>query len=229
MSGAGLGALRAFEHRFVPPPARPAGPGVPTLLLLHGTGGDEDDLLPLGRALAPEAALLSPRGQVLERGMPRFFRRIAEGVFDLDDLRARTHDLAAFVRAAADAYGIDGHRLIAVGFSNGANIGASLLFLHPGLLAAAVLFRAMVPLVPDPMPSLRGTPVLLATGEADPLIPRAEAERLASLLASAGAAVTVHRSPGGHGLTAGDVEAARTWLEALRLGGAAESASGGGG
>src|SRR5687767_2993928 len=122
--------------------------------MLHGTGGDEHDPLPLAGTLLPGAAILSPRGRVLERGMPRFFRRLAEGVFDLDDLRVRTRELAAFVTAAADRYGFDPTRVVAVGFSNGANIAASLLLLEPQTLAEAVLFRAMVPLVPDPLPSL---------------------------------------------------------------------------
>ena len=117
----------SFIHRFAPGNRLEA----PPLLLLHGTGGDENDLLPLGEAIAPGAPLLSVRGQVLEHGMPRFFRRLAEGVFDLADLRQRTHDLAAFVAAASAAYGFDPQRVIAVGYSNGANIAASLLLLHP--------------------------------------------------------------------------------------------------
>src|SRR5215207_5564250 len=143
-------AKLAFVHQFVPAQAD----GAPTLLLLHGTGGNEHDLLDLGRALYPRAALLSPRGQVRENGMPRFFRRLAEGVFDLDDLRRRTADLAAFIAAASAAYGFDPRRVIAVGYSNGANIAASLLLLYPAALAGAVLFHAMVPLVPEELPSL---------------------------------------------------------------------------
>src|SRR6187397_432273 len=136
-----------FEHRFVP--ARPDGAGRPPLLLLHGTGGDESDLLPLGEALAPGAAVLSPRGNVLENGMPRFFRRLAEGVFDEEDVIRRAHELADFVGAAAARHGFDPKRVIAVGYSNGANIAAAILLLRPGALAGAVLFRAMVPLVPQ--------------------------------------------------------------------------------
>src|SRR5499433_2520532 len=135
-----------FIHEFVP------GDSDRTLLLLHGTGGSERDLIPLGRELDPNASLLSPRGKVLENGMPRFFRRLAEGVFDLDDLRQRTHDLAAFVAAASEAYQFDPRRVIAVGYSNGANIAASLLLLHPETLAGAVLFHAMVPLIPEKLP-----------------------------------------------------------------------------
>src|SRR5687767_12070839 len=147
----------SFVHQFLPAKAE----GAPTLLLLHGTGGDEHDLLDLGRALNPRAALLSPRGQVLENGMPRFFRRLAEGVFDLDDLRQRTHNLAAFVAHASEAYQFDPQRVIAVGYSNGANIAASALLLHPQVLAGAVLFHAMVPLVPKELPDLRGVPVFM--------------------------------------------------------------------
>jgi predicted esterase len=144
--------------------------------------------------------------------MPRFVRRLAEGVFDLDDLRLRTHELAAFVRAAADGYGIDAASIIAVGFSNGANIAASTLLLEPGLLSGAILFRAMVPIVPDPVPSLAGTPVFMSNGRADSLIPAAEAERLAALLTQAGARVTAEWQSGGHQLTRRDVDQARAWL-----------------
>ena len=196
-----------FVHRF-----RPGTAGAPTLLLLHGTGGNEHDLLPLAETLAPRAGVLSPRGKVLERGMPRFFRRIAEGVFDLDDLRFRTHELAEFVAAAARRYGFDSRRLIAVGFSNGANIAASTLLLEPGVLAGAVLFRAMVPIVPDSLASLTGTPVFMSNGRTDALIPAADAERLAELLRSAGATVTIEWQPGGHQLTRRDVDQAQEWM-----------------
>jgi phospholipase/carboxylesterase/glyoxalase family protein len=198
-----------FVHRYVPaadPESKLA------LLLLHGTGGNESDLLPLGAALAPGAAQLSPRGKVLERGMPRFFRRIAEGVFDLDDLRLRTDEMAEFITAARDAYNLGDRRLVAVGFSNGANIAASLLLLKPRLLDAAVLFRPMVPLEPSPLPALGGTPVLIAAGRLDPIAPPAESERLAALLTRAGADVQLQWSPAGHGLAEADVDAARSWL-----------------
>lgn len=200
----------SFVHQFVA--AREA--GAPTLLLLHGTGGNEHDLLGLGRALHPGAALLSPRGQVLENGMPRFFRRLAEGVFDLDDLRRRTHDLAAFVADASAAYGIDARRVIAVGYSNGANIAASLLLLRPEVLAGAVLFHAMVPLVPEQSPDLRGVPVFMAAGRADPLIPAHLTEQLAEMLRQAGASVELLWQPGGHTLTQAEALAATSWLGA---------------
>jgi len=183
------------------------------LLLLHGTGGDENDLLPLGEALAPGAALLSPRGKVLERGMPRFFRRLAEGVFDVPDLIERTRELAELVRAAAAEYGFDRAAVIGVGYSNGANIAASLLLLHPGVLRGAILFRAMVPLVPESRPDLAGIPVFIAAGRQDPIVSYEQAQRLAALLEEAGADVTVHVEPAGHALTEGDVAAARAWLD----------------
>src|SRR5262249_16993263 len=145
-----------FVHRFVPAPS--AGSGT-TLLLLHGTGGNENDLLELGQTLAPNAALLSPRGKVSERGMPRFFRRLAEGVFDIEDLKFRTQALADFVASAASAYGFDPGKVIAVGYSNGANIAVSMLLLRPATLAGAVLFRPMVPFVPAVPPDLSGKPV----------------------------------------------------------------------
>ena len=207
------GDLGGFVHRYQPPAVQNG----PTLLLLHGTGGNEDDLLPLAGMLAPTSGVLSPRGKVLERGMPRFFRRLAEGVFDLEDLKRRTIELADFIGAAADRYGFDRSRVIAVGFSNGANIAASLLLLRPGVLAGAVLIRAMVPLVPEPLPSLASTRVLLSSGRRDPLVAAVETERLATLLRKAGADVTLVWQPGGHELTREDVDAARSWLGTMTL------------
>jgi phospholipase/carboxylesterase len=197
-----------FVHRFDPAKE----PGAPTLLLLHGTGGDENDLLPLGRMLDGRAALLSPRGKVLENGMPRFFRRLSMGVFDEEDLVNRTHELASFVEEAASEYGLDPKRLFAVGFSNGANIAASLLLLHPGLLAGAVLLRAMTPFELETLPDLSDTPVYLAAGRSDQMIPPESTERLADLLREAGAKVTLDWQPGGHGIGRAEVEAARDWL-----------------
>ncbi len=198
-----------FTHRFVPATAADA----PTLLLLHGTGGSESDLLPLGREIAPGAALLSPRGKVLERGMPRFFRRLAEGVFDEADLKLRTQELAEFIEAAAGVYALDRNRIVAVGYSNGANIAASLLLLRPDALAGAILLRAMVPLVPGVLPALSGAPVLLAAGEGDPMVSPAQTERLAALLQTAGARVRTHWSGGsGHALAQDDIDTAKEWL-----------------
>jgi len=198
----------SFVHHY----AAGSSPASPTLLLLHGTGGNERDLLPLARELMPEAGVLSPRGKVLERGMPRFFRRVAEGVFDVDDLRRRTAELADFVGAAAQHYRFDPQRVVAVGFSNGANIAASLLLLRPGVLRGAILLRAMVPLVPDPLPALTGTRVLLSSGEADPLVAREQVERLKTMLTSAGADVTFAWQRAGHQLVSDDIVQAREWL-----------------
>ena len=205
-----------FTHRFVPG----ADPAAPVLLLLHGTGGDEDDLLGLGKVLQPDAALLSPRGKVLENGAPRFFRRLAAGVFDEADLIARTAELATFVRDAAAAYELDAKRVIAVGFSNGANIAAAMLLLHPDVLRGAVLFRAMVPLKPPRMPDLSGVSVYLAAGRYDTMIPPANTEQLAAMLREARADVTLAWTPQGHNLTPDEVDAARRWLahqESLRV------------
>lgn len=196
-----------FVHRFLP-----GEPSSPVLLLLHGTGGDERDLLPLGEALLPGAARLSPRGKVLENGMPRFFRRLAEGVFDLDDLRRRTDELAEFLLAASRAYGLTGQKLVAVGFSNGANIAASLLLLWPGTLAGALLIRPMVPLVPETLPNLGGVDVQINAGQVDPLVPPSQSEALAELLTRAGARVELHWIAGGHALTQEDLEVGREWF-----------------
>lgn len=197
-----------FIHQF-----RPAGhEGAATLLLLHGTGGDERDLLPLGRALAPEAALLSPRGKVLEHGMPRFFRRHAEGVFDIPDLIVRAGELAAFVRAATERYSLDGNKIVALGFSNGANIAAALLLLHPEILRGALLFAPMVPLEPENLPDLSNVAALLSAGRTDPIAPPEQAERLAEMLTAAGANTTLRWHQGGHTLLPEQVDQAREWL-----------------
>jgi predicted esterase/catechol 2,3-dioxygenase-like lactoylglutathione lyase family enzyme len=199
----------SFAHRFVPVNEVDQ---APTLLLLHGTGGDETDLLDVGRSLLPGANLLSPRGRVLENGMPRFFRRLAEGVFDREDLIGQTKALADFVTAAARHYGFDPKRVVAMGYSNGANIAGSLMLLHPSALAGAVLFRAMVPIEPSLVPNLSGVPVLLASARHDELVAPEETERLAALFRGFGARVTVAWQPGGHALTTDDLETARAWL-----------------
>jgi len=202
-------ASLGFVHRFVPAPETDS---PLTLLLLHGTGGDETDLLGVGRQLAPTASLLSPRGKVSENGMPRYFRRLAEGVFDLEDLRTRTHELADFVETAARGYHLAADRIFAVGFSNGANIAAAMLLLRPQMLAGAVLFRAMVPFVPETQPHLQGKPVFLGAGRQDPIVSPGETKRLQQLLVQAGADVTLHWEPAGHRLTPMDIEAARAWV-----------------
>src|SRR5438093_4515450 len=199
-----------FIHEFVP------GKSERTLFLLHGTGGNERDLMPLGRELDPDAALLSPRGKVLENGMPRFFRRLAEGIFDLEDLKYRTNELADFVAAAAQHYGFAADNVVAVGYSNGANIAASMLLLLPEILSATILFRAMVPLVPETQPNLSAVRVWIGAGTEDPIIPMSETNALVDLLRGAGADVTMRYFPAGHELTPADVEAARDWVTALR-------------
>src|SRR6476646_607489 len=198
-----------FLHEFVP------GDSSRTLLLLHGTGGNERDLIPLGRELDSDASLLSPRGKVLENGMPRFFRRLAEGVFDLVDLKTRTNELADFVTAAVGHYKLAPDRIVGVGYSNCANIAASMLLLRPEIMHAAILFRAMVPLIPDKLPDLSSVRVWIGAGDQDPIIPASEAQRLVELLRRAGADVTIRFAKAGHGSSNDDVEAGRHWLGAL--------------
>jgi predicted esterase len=199
-----------FIHEFVPETSNR------TLLLLHGTGGNERDLIALGRELDPNAALLSPRGKVLENGMPRFFRRLAEGVFDLEDLKHRTNELADFVTAAAQHYGFAADQLVAVGYSNGANIAASMLLLRPEALPTAILFRAMVPFYPETQPNLSFVRAWIGAGTNDPIIPMSEGKALAELFRNAGADVTIRYFQAGHELTMPDVEAARDWLTLRR-------------
>jgi len=198
-----------FSHRFVPgerPQAQP-------LLLLHGTGGDETDLVPLGRMVAPGAPLLSPRGKVLENGMPRFFRRLAEGVFDEADVRARAHELADFIEAARAHYGIA--TPVALGYSNGANIAAAVMLLRPDALAGGILLRAMTPLANPPAEQgLTDKRVLIVSGVRDPIAPSANAARLKAMLEAAGAQVGHKVVPSGHELSQGDVTLAQQWLQA---------------
>jgi phospholipase/carboxylesterase/glyoxalase family protein len=200
-----------FVHRFLPGEDESG----PTILLLHGTGGSEEDLVPLGKTLVPGAAVLSPRGKVSEYGAARFFRRLAEGVFDHEDLLFRTHELAEFAEAASEAYGFDLSKLVAVGYSNGANVAASTMLLHPGLLRAAVLFRAMVPFEPDVTPDLSGMPVFVAAGRYDRMIPPDNTQRLVDILVEAGADVDLLWRDTGHPLTYEDVSEAKKWLASI--------------
>ena len=203
-----MAAELSFLHRFE------KGVGPRPLLLLHGTGGDENDLIPLGRMVAPDAPLLSPRGQVLENGMPRFFRRLAEGKFDEDDVRRRASELADFVELACSRYGIAAP--IALGYSNGANVAAALLLLRPQTLAGAILLRATAPLSTTTPVDLAAKPVQILSGSHDPMISTDGAARLAALLQKYGADVEHRTLPIGHELSQADVTLARAWWEAHR-------------
>ncbi|WP_226641883.1 alpha/beta hydrolase [Mesobacillus subterraneus] len=183
----------------------------PTLLLLHGTGGNENDLLPLANMIDQEATVLSVRGNILENGMPRFFRRLAEGVFDEEDLVFRTQELHEFLDDASEKYELDRSNIVAVGYSNGANIAASLLFHYKNALKGAILHHPMVPRRGIDLPELSGTEVFLAAGKNDPICPAAESEELKSLLLKANAHIEMHWENSGHQLTLNEVEAAREW------------------
>ncbi|NBD26978.1 alpha/beta hydrolase [Paenibacillus glycinis] len=187
-------------------------PYAPTLLLLHGTGGTEQDLLPLAQQLSPASSVLSVRGNVLENGMPRFFRRLAEGIFDEEDLRFRTKELAAFLDEAAEKYGFRRDNVVAVGYSNGANIAGSLLFHYADALKGAILHHPMVPLRNLELPALANVPVFIAAGTNDPICSASETEELTGLLKGAGASVTVHWENNGHRLTASEVQQAAAWF-----------------
>jgi phospholipase/carboxylesterase len=201
-----MNASLSFIHRF----DKGADTAARPLLLLHGTGGDENDLVPLGRMIAPAAPLLSPRGKVLENGSPRFFRRFAEGKFDEEDVRLRANELADFVLAAREHYGIDAPT--ALGYSNGANTAAAILLLRPGVLAGAILLRARLPLSQPAPTDLTGVPVLINSGAHDPMMSPQGAARLASELQRDGAVVEHHTLPTGHELSQADVSLAKQWL-----------------
>jgi len=187
-----------------------------TFLLLHGTGGNEEDLISLAYELDQSAAILSPRGKVLENGVaPRFFRRLTEGVFDVEDLKFRTNELANFVKNASNTYGFDMDHLIAVGYSNGANIASSMLLLRPEVLSAAILFRAMVPLLPQVLPDLTNKHIFMSSGLHDPIIPKQETESLIGLFKKAGAKVSLHWQNSGHELRMNEINTAREWLSNL--------------
>jgi len=196
-----------FIHRF----EKGSAANTPPVLLLHGTGADENDLIDLGRAVAPGSALLSPRGKVLENGMPRFFHRLAEGVFDEADVKRRADELADFVAAARERYRIEAP--IALGFSNGANIAAAILLQRPDVLSGAVLLRAMVPLTDPPNLPIPGTPVLILSGAQDPLASPDNPARLAAQLNERGAKAEQRIVPGGHGLTQADVNLTAAFMK----------------
>jgi predicted esterase len=203
--------MNDFIYRFIPET------GDRTLLLLHGTGGNENDLLPLGRAIDPDASLLSPRGKVLENGAPRFFRRLAEGVFDEKDVVARAHDLANFVSAAAKKHGFDLNLLVAIGYSNGANIASAMMLLGLSKFRGAILFRPMVPLSHPPDASLENCAVLICGGHFDPIATPDQVGALAQLLRDRKADVEVRIRESGHELTDAEVEGARDWLAASAI------------
>lgn len=185
----------------------------PTLLLLHGTGGNEEDLLPLAEMVSPASNVLGVRGNVLENGMPRFFRRLAEGVFDVEDLVKRTQELHAFLDWAAEKYEFDRSRIVAIGYSNGANIAASLLFHRGDALQGAILHHPMVPLRDKTLPDLSSVPVFIAAGRRDPICPPQETEDLNELLSGAGADVKLHWENGGHQLSRSEVGMASSWFK----------------
>lgn len=207
-------ALDSFAHEYL---SAPSGGDAVTFLMLHGAGGDERSLLHLGPELDEGAGLLAPRGKVVEDGRNRFFRRFAAGVPDLDDLHARAYELADWVRVASAAHGFDRARVVAVGYSNGANMAAALLLLEPALLAGAVLLRPRFPFEPERRPRLHGRAVLVASGRADPSVSADEPERLVTLLRQCGADVLHHWDHAGHDLDRRELAAAREWLRRHRL------------
>jgi phospholipase/carboxylesterase len=202
-----------FIHRFVPATDSSSGE---TLIVLHGTGGNENDLIGIGQAIAPGAAILSPRGNVLENGAPRFFRRIAEGVFDPKEVRSRAEELARFIRAAVVTYRLDASRLFAFGYSNGANVAATVMLIEPGILQSAILFRPMLVYEPTEKSDLSGSAVFISAGRMDPIVPTASVERLAELLETAQAEVTLKWQLAGHNLVPSEVREAADWLALQR-------------
>lgn len=196
-----------FIHRFVP-----GEDSSETLLVLHGTGGNENDLVGIGQAIAPGAAILSPRGNVLENGAPRFFRRIAEGVFDPKEVRARGEELARFIRAAVITYRLDASRIYALGYSNGANIASTVMLIEPGIIQGSILLRPMVVYKPPEQKDLSGSSVFISAGRMDPIVPTASVEELAEMFRSANADVTLKWQLTGHNLVPSEVREAAEWF-----------------
>jgi phospholipase/carboxylesterase len=202
-----------FIHRFLPASEGESGD---TLVVLHGTGGDENDLIGIGQSVAPGAAILSPRGNVLENGAPRFFKRLAEGVFDPKEVRGRAEELARFIRAAAITYRLDPERVFALGYSNGANVASTVMLVEPAILRGAILFRPMVVYEPGERHDLTGSSVLISAGRMDPIVPTASVERLVQLFESAHADVTVKWQLAAHNLVPSEVREATEWLALQR-------------
>jgi phospholipase/carboxylesterase len=202
-----------FIHRFVPAEDTTS---AETLVVLHGTGGDENDLIGIGQAIAPGATILSPRGNVLENGAPRFFKRLAEGVFDPEEVRSRGEELARFIRAAISKYGLNPERVFALGYSNGANVASTVMFIEPGLFRGTIMFRPMVVFEPDELPDLNGAGVLISAGRMDPIVPTKSVERLVELFEGAHAEVTVKWQAAGHNLLPSEVREAASWLALQR-------------
>ena len=202
-----------FIHRFLP--AEDSANGE-TLVVLHGTGGDENDLIGIGQAIAPGAAILSPRGNVLENGAPRFFRRLAEGVFDPTEVRSRAEELARFIRAAVITYRLDPTRVFALGYSNGANVASTVMFVEPGIVQSAILFRPMLVYEPTEKKDLSGSAVFISAGRMDPIVPTASVDRLVKLFELAHAEVTLKWQLVGHNLVPSEVSEAADWLALQR-------------
>ncbi len=202
-----------FVHRFVPAEDPTT---AETLLVLHGTGGDENDLIGIGQTIAPSAAILSPRGNVLENGAPRFFKRLAEGVFDPREVRSRAEELARFIRTAVTRYALNPERIFALGYSNGANVASAVMFIEPRLLQGAILFRPMLVFEPDDRPDLSGTGVFISAGQRDPIVPTKSVDRLVELFEAARADVTLKWQPAGHNLAPSEVREAADWLALQR-------------
>jgi len=202
-----------FIHRHVPA-ADPA--TADTLVVLHGTGGDENDLISIGQAIAPGAAILSPRGNVLENGAPRFFKRMAEGVFDPKEVRSRADELARFIRGAVVTYRLDPSRVYALGYSNGANIASTVMLVEPGVFRGSILLRPMLVYDPPERNDLSDTAVFISAGRMDPIVPVESVEKLAKLFESAHSNVTVKWQLAGHSLVPSEVREASEWLALQR-------------
>ncbi len=201
--------LDEWPHLF----AEGASADAPVVLTLHGTGGDEREIVALGTSLVPGAAVLSPRGRVREGLANRWFRRLGEGVFDVDDVIARAAELAAFIVAARSRYALEHRELIATGFSNGANIALATALLHPDVVQRVVAFSGMHPFADrEPGGSSAGVELLLLNGDHDPMAPVTSVDRLEQVASARGASVARLRRPGGHGIDAGEVQSAKEWL-----------------